>query len=659
MKKLFTLSLSALLSIALFSQTYYSENFNSGIPANFVLWNLDGNTPASASWTSDAWMARPTSATATDKWAGSTSDFNPVGVANRWMVTPQIIIPSGATGVLLTWDAYSYSGNYPESYEVKLSTTDSLTTSFTTLLFSTPGENPDWTIHAIDLNAYAGDTIRLAFRNKSNNKYAMGLDNIKVFSAPAYDVALKRLDIYEHNTFGNPINLDGEVRSYASLPMDSYKISYSVNGAAAVTTNISGTPTVYDEVNNFSVTYNPPAEGIYKVKVWVSLPNGNPDLTPADDTLNFTFFSYTPRAKKKVLAEEFTGAWCQYCPGGHASMEELLSVRNDVVPICIQDDGGYGAQYDKLMIPEGDAVAVKLADGFPSIMFDRQFFYDRQTVNFSPFVSWFNQDVDWNVPSDQRLNWAVPANVSLLNLEYDTAARQLEVDVKADFFNAVSGDLRLNLMLTEDSVIGNGLGYDQANSFSGDANFSTSPFYSEADPIANYPHRHVLRKSLDGAWGTAGYVTTPTTNGGSATRHYSFSVPAAWNASRMNVIGVLQEYNTDARFLTVLNVEEAKLIRAVNTGINESHSELFKNIQLYPNPAQNEVKLEIELKENAVVKVDILNILGSVTNETYEADLNVGIHTINLNTKNLAQGTYLVKIEAAGIITTKRLVINK
>jgi len=124
---------------SVFSQTYYSENFNTGtIPSGFVLWNVDGATPnaaitGSAGWTNVAWMIRPVATGQTDYWVGSPSLFTTNVMANRWICTPQFTVPTGSTNVLVQWDGTGYYST-PGSYEVRISTTDSNTTSFTTLL---------------------------------------------------------------------------------------------------------------------------------------------------------------------------------------------------------------------------------------------------------------------------------------------------------------------------------------------------------------------------------------------------------------------------------------------------------------------------------------------------------------------------------------------
>ncbi len=55
---------------------------------------------------------------------------------------------------------------------------------FTVQLYSTTAENSTWTSREVALGAYAGQTVRIAFVNNSNDMYVLLVDNIKVENAP-------------------------------------------------------------------------------------------------------------------------------------------------------------------------------------------------------------------------------------------------------------------------------------------------------------------------------------------------------------------------------------------------------------------------------------------------------------------------------------------
>lgn len=110
--------------------------------------------------------------------------FTPFDVDN-WIISPSIQIPSG-TGAYLKWytnidvyDTYDYFGLTPsETYSVYVSTTGTDTANFTRL-----GEythtSYGWQEMNLDLTAYAGQTIHIAFRH-TGGTLELFLDDINV-----------------------------------------------------------------------------------------------------------------------------------------------------------------------------------------------------------------------------------------------------------------------------------------------------------------------------------------------------------------------------------------------------------------------------------------------------------------------------------------------
>lgn len=173
----------------------------------WTLYNLDGLTPIAATaagggalsnLVQDAWTVLSTDDIETATPGGSTypaaatgmannviacnSWYEPVGTANDWLVSPTFAIPAGSTAVNLKWSALSRgSASFLEDYKVYLSPTGgSLVSDFTVLLQDVPNELSTGSYRTKSLNAYAGQTVRIAFRAVGNDQYVMFLDNINV-----------------------------------------------------------------------------------------------------------------------------------------------------------------------------------------------------------------------------------------------------------------------------------------------------------------------------------------------------------------------------------------------------------------------------------------------------------------------------------------------
>lgn len=169
-------------SFALPAQTeVYNEDFQGGIPVSYTIVDNDGLTPAIAvSEFTSAWITKADPDNTNDTVAASTSFFDPTGQADRWLITPAITL--GAYGNILYWEARSHDPSYPDGYDVYISTTDTQLASFTDTLFKTTGELAEWNPHAVNLSeeGYNSATVHLAFVNRSNDRFKLYIDDIRV-----------------------------------------------------------------------------------------------------------------------------------------------------------------------------------------------------------------------------------------------------------------------------------------------------------------------------------------------------------------------------------------------------------------------------------------------------------------------------------------------
>lgn len=184
-KKLLTLGALTLILNAnaqLFNSGF--EN-NNGTPlSSFTKINADGNPVADwapiPEFSNEAWIQFYDGYD--NKIAFSTSSYDPAGTSNDWLITPSITIPVTGNPTLY-WKAKSYDFEFTDSYDIKISETNNEMTSFTSVS-SVENEQPyDYNSRTLDLSAYKGKTIYIAFVNKTNNGYFLALDDLYVSNA--------------------------------------------------------------------------------------------------------------------------------------------------------------------------------------------------------------------------------------------------------------------------------------------------------------------------------------------------------------------------------------------------------------------------------------------------------------------------------------------
>ncbi len=88
------------------------------------------------------------------------------------------------------------------------------------------------------------------------------------------------------------------------------------------------------------------------------------------------------------------------------------------------------------------------------------------------------------------------------------------------------------------------------------------------------------------------------------------------------------------------------------TGIIENS--FASSINLFPNPANNHLTIDLGSR-NKEVEVTITDIAGKTIYTTIARDT----QKVEVNTEDFAKGIYVVKIQSAGFIATKQLVVEK
>ena len=222
MNKGLIIGIFAISSVSSIAQTeILNEDFESGAPVAFTIVDNDGMTPnAQTAQFTEAWtrMADPSDTSAVqDTVMGSTSYFEPTGTANRWLITPPLVL--GAYGNFFYWEARSHDPSFPDNYSVLVSTTDDQISSFTDTIGLIQQEFATWFQRDIDLsaNGYASQTIYIAFVNTTNDGFALYVDDIR---AEIEDpVGIDELVEIAVTVYPNPVSDVLKVQSEANIEL--------------------------------------------------------------------------------------------------------------------------------------------------------------------------------------------------------------------------------------------------------------------------------------------------------------------------------------------------------------------------------------------------------------------------------------------------------
>lgn len=365
------------------------------------------------------------------------------------------------------------------------------------------------------------------------------------------------------------------------VPMGGYKIGWQVDNGpinevlpTAPTYSIAPNYPQARVQGNFMASF--PTPGTYKLKVWARMLNLQ-DANPANDTFVKTVkvLPYVP--VKNVLMEVFKHQACCPCIYAACYEDSIVSLKPNYAIANI-----YTPATDVISNADGRAVDAVWMFGHPAILFDRFTFPHSYKIE-RPVTSFNGGDLVDDM--HERDRYYVPLQVSFHSSTYNNTTGELKVKLKAKAYDAMSGDMRFNLYLTEDSVM----------AWQGCATPNPN----------NYYHRHVLRHMCGGPWGQAGSIPSVLTAGQDVFYEFTYNVPASYDKNKLELIGLVQLYNADSSKRVIVNSDKISF----NNSLTLSSGSITKTedgIQIYPNPATEQLTIANNTRyELQVILTDI------------------------------------------------------
>ena len=411
-------------------------------------YDLSGNTPTSAMQSvgfaaGKAWLFKLMDDYAsTNYYAGSTSAFTPAGRANAWLVTQPIEIP--ATGCQLSWKSESYEPTAPDGLKVFISTQGgNPETDFTDEpVWQTEAESAgetnsldgEWNEHSLSLDAYAGQTIWIAFVNQTYNGCILCIDDIRVSFDAAFTVESGLPDM----TTEAELPVKGTLRAASDI---SAFTAYFRDGAGhTVSATFDGLALHAGDTYDFTLPVTLPLgdESDYVgYELWAEV-DGTAAVGVSDSTVRTPFVP-----AKRVVLEEGTGAWCGWCPLGILAIENLQALYPDnFIAIAVHnDDAMTVAAYDSgLKFPSFPMGKVNRSEyAYPMIDEAGHYYYEGEGTFLNAVR--------------RALRRTPSARVTVSEATFQDG--DIRIAGQVEFaLQPAAGDYRVAYVVTEDSVVG-------------------------------------------------------------------------------------------------------------------------------------------------------------------------------------------------------------
>lgn len=575
-KKLLSIIAAAFVTIAMQAQqTYFSTSFDEGIPPTFTLWDMDQNEPSTdmaklGFAVGKAWIA-VADGNDNNIAACSTSWYKKAGTSDDWMILPEITISDSEAQ--LQWRARAYDKEYRDGYKVLAAIIDGddvelLPDLFDTAnpLFTTSKENQAWTRHEVSLANYVGKTIRIAFVNDSKDKTRLLVDDI--FAGVPSTVGLLLDFDRTYDGYGD-ITISGRAFANLSEPVPSYTIGFEMNGETIEQTFNNelqpGVQVPFQLTGKAHLERNATAE----YKAWITAGNDKSEING-----KLSAFLW------KVVAEEVTGTWCQYCVRGIGAMNYMRENDPDgFIGIAIHNNSSTSCP-DSMAIPGEEYRAWIMNNysmsGYPHCVLNRNAQYSTDPGNIPSYTARIKQS------GKNYTGLSLTAN-------YDSAADMISATTDVFFANDYeNADFKLAYIVIENDVhrthaqtglINQYCGYDQINGYAGGAmgecyGFEELPSIINAD---NIWYQDVARgyEGTDGYKGNSGLLPKTIADGDSFTHEVQLAMPAT----------VLNKENTE--LVVLLLSRTGAVVNAEKCPIGIDGSLGIKSLQEYSTQSVN------------------------------------------------------------------------
>jgi hypothetical protein len=482
----------------------------------------------------------------------------------------------------------------------------------------------------------------------------VAIDNIKIASAPASSLQLTSVT----PQLGNPINdfnvtstgtftFGGSVYNLGYTTVTGFSTSYKVGTSAWVSGTVTGVSIAPFTFGTFTCTTpyaTPSTNGAQVAKIAINLAG---DATLTDDTMSTGITVVGSFPTKRPLFEEPTGTWCGFCVRGLVYMDSIWKAKKGLVSVVsvhnsdpMQSDNPSSSNYDRLM---GNYIT-----GFPSLVCDRILTDDPSNVftQFSSLSTWYGF-----------------ADIKAIS---SVSGTNVNVTAKVTPTAAMTGDYRLELIITEDRVHGTSSAWDQHNYYSGGSrgalqnteyNFVTLP---AVVPAATMNFDFVARTTLptDLTANPNGIASSlPASMPAGTTQTYNFApvaVASNWVANKLRGVVLLIDNNaTSITYGAVLN--SASTIWYL--GVSDVKAGI-QGLRVFPNPASENANVIFDLDNASNVNISVIDATGRVV-YSHAQQMNAGEQNVNVPVANLATGIYNVIIATENGSVTERLSVAK
>jgi hypothetical protein len=615
------------------SQVIVTADFNTTFPAD---WMSTGNASdggwavhTGASVSSQYWTAADPADGTT--FVGTNDDACNCDKSVDRLVMPTLDLSAAADFLFLSYDKQYFNRAF-QTFVEKLAIEVSYDGGTTwEEYYEIPGNTQsNWqneVLNVSDLRRESSVTLAFRYDDMGGWMFGAALDNITLYSPPAYDVRSTQDSDYPYvdqdfNVNTNITNLGGET-------ITSIDVTYDL-GSGPVTETISGLNIAPLETQVVSVSAALPMPTSYSLSVSTSNPNGEMDADMSNNDYSKDIIGVANPPAKMVFVEESTGTWCPWCPRGAVfmdMMEENFAETFAGVAVHV----GAGATWpDPMEVPVYGQTYAGSVSGFPTLVVDR---------SSNPGIPGINSMLTYGASlRDFTTSRPSPIGVNV-NAGIDESTNQLIIDVEVSAHSNIDNQIFAVLpLITEDHVTGDGFDYRQANNYAGGGQGPMGGWEVLPNPASgnDIEFNHTLRAAPAGYSGDATIIPSSIKAGETYNYSTTIDIPAAWDNTELNVAVVILDLGNGGAALNAGMVRGVGILSAVE------EIDALSAFNTYPNPVQDQINVELNFTENLNYNINVMDVLGNKVMDLGQFNNN-GLKE-SFNVAGLSAGMYFIAV---------------
>lgn len=562
MEKKVIFALAALLTASNLNaqDTYFTTSFEDGIPSSFTLHDVDQRTPSNdmqkiGFTVGTPWIDILEPDGNGNHIACSTSWYKNAGKSNDWMVTEGIYIKSEKA--VLRWRSRASDKDYRDGIAVYVSEKGTNVDDFDTSapVYQAKKENYTWIEHTVDLSAYKGKKVYIAFVNNSTDANCLYVDDIFVGVPSKVNMSLDLARVSK--TYGD-ILVSGNAFATDKQTHKGFSVGYRVNGKTVEQTFDQTITADGKTAFTLDTPLHIERNQTIDYDAWIKCDGDSTGIS-----------SKVSAYPLKLVSEEVTGTWCGYCIRGIVGMKTMNEKYPDTfIGIAIHNDSN---------TKWPDAMAAGVEDyhdyiynscgitGYPHCVFSRNPNYSIDPQYMEKCYTAIMSEADNYTGIELKAQYNKNTGKIDTNTDIYFAKKQSNTNYKLAYVivenNVHRTHAELGLAENEPS------GYDQNNYYGNNAQGVEMGGYEKMGSTVRAEqiwYNDVARSIYPTPQGEEGIIPADIAEGDHFSNEVSLDIPTnVLNSANTEVIVLLLEKNG-----IIVNADKVK-IEGIETGIEE------------------------------------------------------------------------------------------